>query len=239
MFRRLFITVFFLFPFKLPSQQEIPFQVGETLFYDVSYNLFIAGQAKLQVAGIDSVEGSPAYHIIFTVKSNPLLDRLYKIRDRIDTWLDPKELFTLKYKKKIREQYWRKEFSAAANYDDSVVVTSDTTLVLNGPLRDPYSLFYYLRTIPLSAGDEIPITTFDDNHFTDLKLMVQHKDKIHVPAGQFDCVVVEPVKEKGSKFKSKGDMTLWFSDDERKIPVKIKLKAKFGSMILKLRKKVP
>lgn len=231
------ITLLLLFYFlqALIAQSHPPFQVGEVLHYDASINLIIAGKAKLEISSIDTILGSPTYHIIFSVKSNPLLDRLYKIRDKVETWIDFDGYFTRKFKKKIREGGFRKEFSAIINYKDSLITTSDNEFFLADTIRDPYSLFYYLRTIPLELGDVHPLTTFDDNKFTSLNFSVLHKEIINVPAGRYECFVAEPYRESGSLFKSKGDMTIWFSDDDQRLPVKIILKAKFGSMVLKLK----
>lgn len=229
-FLLLFCILQGLFP-----QSKPPFQLGEVLHYDASINLIIAGKAKLEVSSIDTILGFPAYHIIFSVKSNPLLDRLYKVRDKVETWIDLEHHFTRKFKKKIREGGFRKEFSAIVNYEDSLITTTDMEFPLTSTVRDPYSLFYYLRTIPLTVGNIYPFTTFDDNKFTDIKFTVRYKKNVRVPAGLYNCLVVKPFRESGSLFKSKGNMTIWFSDDEHRLPVKIILKTKFGSMVLKLK----
>jgi len=48
--------------------------------------------------------------------------------------------------------------------------------------------------------------------------------------------VVRPFREGKNLFKNQGDMQIWISDDERRLPVKIQIKMKFGSMTLLLKK---
>ena len=120
--------------------------------------------------------------------------------------------------------------------EDSLITTEEGKFPLTQKIRDPYSMIYYLRTVPLKVGDLFSFTTFDNNKFMDFKIIVHHKEKIKVPAGKFNCFVIEPFQEGKSLLKSKGDMTIWLSDDKRKLPVRIESNASFGTMILKLKK---
>lgn len=224
-----------LFPFSLMGQQAVPFSVGETLHYDSNLNFIPAGTAILQVVATESLDDTSVYHILFTARTNSIVDRIYRIRDRVDTWIDVNGLFTRKFSKQIREGKYRNSFSATINYEDSVVVSERDSFKISHELRDPYSLFYYLRTIPLEVGDSLSFLTFDNNEFVDIHLTVHRRETITVGAGQFDCLVVEPFREGRSLFKYRGDMTIWLSDDQYRLPVKILSKLEFGSMMLKLK----
>ena len=66
------------------------------------------------------------------------------------------------------------------------------------------------------------------------------QERIKVPAGKFNCIKVVPYSNNGEDiFKENGYMTAWFSDDEKRVPVKIELKTNIGNMILKLKKIIP
>ncbi|MEE9167979.1 MAG: DUF3108 domain-containing protein [Candidatus Neomarinimicrobiota bacterium] len=229
------LTALFI-PLTLPGQGTLPFQVGETLHYDSNLNFVRAGTAKLQVLALESVDDVPAYHILFTMSTNSILDHIFKIRDRVETWIDAEDLYTLRFNKQVREGRHRYRFSANMNYEDSVVTTGDESFKFDHELRDPYSLLYYLRTLPLKVGDEFSFVTFDNNQFMDIHLTVHRKERIDVRAGEFDCFVVEPFREGRPLLKNKADMTIWLSDDHLRLPVKVVSKAVFGSIILKLRK---
>lgn len=217
------------------AQETHPFRVGEVLRYDASINFLRAGSAVLEVSSQESLQDAQVFHIIFSLTSNRFLDRLYRVRDQVETWIDVDGLFTRKYKKKLREKNYSKDFLAQMGYEDSVVVSGKKSFPLTQELRDPYSLFYYLRTLPLQVGDLLSFTTFDNNRFTDFQVTVHRTESVRVPAGRFDCIVIEPFRKGRALLKNQGDMIIWFSDDEKRLPVKVVSKAKFGSVILRLR----
>jgi hypothetical protein len=56
------------------------------------------------------------------------------------------------------------------------------------------------------------------------------------PLGTFSCKVIRPFSDGKNLFKNAGDMQIWISDDKKRLPVKIQIKMKFGSMMLLLKK---
>lgn len=222
-------------PLTLGAQGSLPFKVGETLHYESRFNLIPTGSAQLQVSGLESMNGDSVYHIEFRVWTNPVLDRVFKIRDRIETWIDAGGLFTRKFSKKVREGKYRKEFQATIDYQDSVVTSGTQSFKIDRELRDPYSLLYYLRTLPLKVGDLLAFTTFDNGEFIDFQVTVHRQEMVRVPAGVFRCLVIEPYREGTHLLKNEGDMTIWLTDDEKRLPVKIVSRARFGSIAFRLK----
>ncbi|MEE9189840.1 MAG: DUF3108 domain-containing protein [Candidatus Neomarinimicrobiota bacterium] len=219
------------------NAQAVPaqLQVGEKLQYNAQFNIFPAGKATLSVIGVEEVNGAPAYHVQFSAKTGSFADRLYKVRDQIDTWLDLNNLITHRQVKSIREGDYRKQLTSNIFYTDGIAITNNDTIEISRDVRDPYSLFYYLRTIPLQVGDTFEFTAFDRNKLTDFQIKVDKKENVVVPAGTFTCLVIKPYRDGQTLFKNQGDMKIWFSDDAKKIPVKIQIKLKFGSMLLQLK----
>ncbi len=232
----LLVTVHLLITAAL-NAQALPVQlhVGEELHYTARFNIIPAGKATLNIIGVEEVNGVPAYHVQFNAKTGRLADRIYKIRDQIDTWLDLNNLITHRQVKSIREGNYRKQLTSNIFYTDGIAITNNDTIEISRHVRDPYSLFYYLRTLPLRLGDTFEFTAFDRNKLTDFQLKVAKKETVLVPAGTFTCLVIKPYREGQTLFKNQGDMKIWFSDDAKKIPVQIQIKLKFGSMLLQLK----
>ena len=221
---------------SLLQADKHPFTVGETLKYDLKVNVIKAGHAKLQVIGEEIVDENQTYHIKYTVKSNRYVDRLFYVRDQVDSWLDKNGLFTRKFMKNIREGSYRYKLEAKMNYIDSTLTSEDEVFQIDSEIRDPFSLFYYLRSIPLKVGQKLSFKTFDNGQFVDFHIIVHRKENVRVPAGRFRCQVIEPYRKGKTLFKQKGDMRIWLTDDERRLPVKIETKATFGSMTMLLKK---
>jgi hypothetical protein len=57
---------------------------------------------------------------------------------------------------------------------------------------------------------------------------------VKVPAGEFYCVVVEPILQTPGIFEQKGSLTVWLTDDEKKMPVLMKSKVVVGSIVTEL-----
>ncbi len=56
-----------------------------------------------------------------------------------------------------------------------------------------------------------------------------------MPSGTFECLVIEPYLKFEGLFKHQGQMHIWVTDDERKVPVLIKSKIVIGSIDVVLR----
>ncbi len=211
-----------------------PLRSDETLTYNAKFKVIPAGTASLTQVGMAQVNNENTIHVEFIAKTGTVADRLFKIRDRIDTWLRIDDLTTVKQVKKIREGSYKKNRSMTIDKALNAIITESDTVAINGEIRDTYSLLYYLRTIPHVIGDTLSFTTFNDGKYTSFKGSFHRKETIYVPAGKFVCNVFKPFRVGKSLFKNEGDMIIWFSENNHHMPVQIQIKLKFGSMILKL-----
>jgi hypothetical protein len=97
-------------------------------------------------------------------------------------------------------------------------------------------MFYYLRTIPLKEKEIMSFTSFEGKKIVHYNLQMTGKEIINSPVGTFVCKVIRPFRKGKKLFKNQGDMQIWISDDAKRLPVKIQIKMKFGSMTLLLKK---
>lgn len=230
------IIVCILLPVSSLTAQTRVLNVGEKLVYSASFNYIPAGIAELTVEGIDTLFDREALHVRYSAKSGKVVDRLFKIRDQIDTWLDLETLVTYRQIKDISEGLYTYNSDTWMNYADSIAVSGNDTTRLASHVRDPYSLFYYLRTLELPEDTIMTFTTFDRKKLTTFKMKVGKTTTLSVPAGNFECFHVKPYHKSRDLFKNKGEMDLWFSRDERRLPVQILVRLKYGSLFLKLQR---
>ena len=217
------------------GQSAWPFQIGERLTYDVSFTGITAGQASLEVVNDTVVNNNHQLHIRFNARTTFPVSSIYTINDQVDTWLDSKYLYTKKLTKNIREGNYKNDSYTIIDYDQSIAITNGDTVIIDQFLRDPYSLFYFLRTIPLIIDETIDFTAFDGKKITPFQVITKTKETINTMAGTFPCLVVKPFREGTTLLKNKGDMMIWFSDDKIRLPIQIRIKLKYGSMLLKLK----
>ncbi len=215
------------------SQQ--PFVSGEKLVYSAGFRFFSAGTATLEILA-DTLNGIPSYRVISRTRTDGLLDRFYQVRDEINVWLDYNEFNLLKMEKKIHEGRYRKNFTAVVDPLTQVVDTGKKQFKLPGNVVDPTSAIYYMRTKPLNIGDKYSFYSFDNGKVKEILVTVTRTGTVSVPAGIFRCVLVSPSSADGSQLlKNEGQMKIWFSTDDRKLPVKIEQKTSLGTMILELK----
>ena len=215
--------------------EKMPFNIGEKLIYDVSFAGIKAGKAFLEVLNDNNNNNSNEIHIRFIAKTSFPFSSIYSIDDQIDTWLDSKDLFSKKILKNINQGSYSKKSKTIIDHEKFISVTNNDTTNIEGYVYDPYSLFYVLRTKPLIIGETIKVNTFGGKKITPIQIITKSEEIINTIHGSFNCLVVKPFRKGSTLLKNKGDMIIWFSNDKKKIPVQIKIKLQYGSMLLKIK----
>ena len=212
-----------------------PFNINEKLEFSVNFNSINVGKAELNVNSLELINNKQTYLVSFLANTEGLADRLFKIRDSIELWIDEKEFYTHKVNKIINEGLYKKKTKITFNYDDSIAVINENEKI-KLPFRswDPFSMFYYLRTIQLMNENILAFDYFNGKKKINYKLIVSGKEEIKSKIGSFNCYIVKPFHQGKSLLKNEGDMKIWISDSEKRLPIKIQIKMKFGSMKLDL-----
>ena len=86
-----------------------------------------------------------------------------------------------------------------------------------------------------SFASHTSASPFSENNPFDL-ITVLRKERIKVPAGEFDAFVVKPVIKSNGLFSEKGDAEVWLADDRVHTLLKLKSKLPLGTLYLELRK---
>ena len=217
-----------------PPRPALPFGVGELLEYDIRV-AFARGNAKLEILSEDTVRGRPALHAQFTVRGGIIG---FRVNDKYDTWVDLANISTLRYHEDVHsgsyERRRRYEFYPERRL---YIEGADTVETVDRPV-DQASVFYLLRTLDLRVGLD---TSFNNYFMVDrnpIRIIVLGRERIKVPAGEFDAVVVRPIIKAKGIFAEGGDARVWISDDDRRIVLQIKAKIPnlpFGGLNLYLK----
>ncbi len=215
------------------------FKEGEKLTFDVKYGFVTAGIATMHVQKIKRISGRNAYLISFDVNTVPSFDWVYKVRDHYETYLDVEGLFPWRFEQHIREGSFSRDFSAYFDHRKKKAKTSKGEFDIPVYVNDILSAFYIARTFDytdMKENDLIPMKNFYKDKVYDLNIKYLGKDRITVDAGTFDCIVVEPLVQEGGLFKSDGSIVIWLTDDNLRVPVKVKTKVVVGSIDAELTK---
>jgi hypothetical protein len=98
------------------------------------------------------------------------------------------------------------------------------------------SFLFYARTLPLHVGDVDTIPRYFKPG-RDVILRVLRKERITVPAGTFETIVVQPtITNAGGLFGQGGQAEVYFSDDSARTLIMLRSKVPVvGSLSLHLK----
>lgn len=219
---------------------SIPFAPGEKLEFVLRWENVPAGTATLEVMPLTTVDDQRAYHFVMTVRSNRVIDWIYKVRDRIDAFADVKMTRSLYYHKNQQEGRHRRNevvvfdwASRQARYTN--FGQKRDPIPLEEGSFDPLSAFYFTRTADLEEGLQINRPVTDGKKNVIGRLSVIARETITLQDGQsYETFRVEPeMQHIGGVFKESpgARIELWVTADARRIPVRIRSKVIIGHFI--------
>lgn len=212
------------------------FGVGERLEFDIKYGFIHAGHAVLQVRKIVDCGGHPTYHIVSTARTNKFFSFFFKVDDRVESFVDIRGIFSHRFEKHLREGSFKAD--RVTNFDaiNHLAITGKDSIPTYPFVQDMLSAFYYARTQKIQAGVPLYIDNHTDRKNYPIEVKVHRKERVRVKAGSFDCLLLEPVLSSSTIFENKGKLFIWVTDDEYKMPVKMKSKVVIGSFTAELKK---
>lgn len=223
------------------ASKALPFRQGERLVYRALWGFIPAGEAVIEVLPDAGVEGVRAHHFAMTTTTNSRVDLFYKIRERQDSYADTAMTRTLQYRKKSTGDHprdvivtydWKNRTATYASFGNA----EKPVEILPGSF-DPLAIFFVIRTHRLEPGDvhEIPVT--DGKKCIVVKATVGSRETVTIDGTVYDTIPVVPDMERlQGVVPRKGDPSLkiWFTADERQVPVKIQSKVAVGSFVFEL-----
>jgi hypothetical protein len=221
-----------LVPLPAPGDLIRTFGPGEELTYAVKFGPVRAGTAQLKVVGIEWANGARCYRLRSTVKTSAFFASFFPVNDLTESWLDVDKMVSRRFVRMIEEGKYRKREAVqidVARHLGYYYPKRDTVEVAAGA-QDVLSILYFARGLDLDVGQGVIIPSHVDKKNAAVELRVLKREQVTVPAGTFTCGVVEPLLKTAGLFKQEGRLTLWVSDDEKRIPVIMKSKVKVGSI---------
>lgn len=213
------------------SIRSAPFYPGESMEYAVGYGRLPAGSLEIGIEELDTLDGRPAYHIVFQAASNQAISYIYDINSREESWFDAREFYSLRYRRESTENDKTRTKEYVFDQQRQVRIEPDGDISPASPRAvDQVAMFYYVRLLPLEPGSKFVLRNQADPDDNPLTVEVLKRERVKVPAGTFDAYVLDlDVKTDGGLFKKGGENRIWVTTDSRHVPVKISSKVGIGS----------
>ncbi|MFQ5345316.1 MAG: DUF3108 domain-containing protein [Mariprofundus sp.] len=219
-----------------PKTDCMPY-IGEHMSFNVDWEFINAGSATM-----DIVPMAHGWRVKTFARTNKVLDIFKKVRDHItaegicmhgkmQSTLFDANLQERKYMAQKRTEFlWRKNKVRYTQHD-----VAEYFDVKAGHLS-VIDAFLAVRKLKLVAGKTVSIPIFDSRKKYEIQVNIMAKKAIlKAPWGEkIRCIVVKPKLKTEGIFASKGEMTLWMTDDQRHIPIKMMAKIKFGHIFARL-----
>jgi len=231
----------------LPKWQTLPeikapWMKGERLEYELSWGFITAGYATIEVKPRNDGKSE-----IFTyATANKTVNKFYPVHDTVYTLVRNKGLMTDVFRKSLHEGTFHNKSLIRFNRDGKKAVLSDTvfkdpvkhyvkrsadtSVTIEGLEHSIMSAFYLVRTLPLKEGTTSRLSAVSGKKRYELKVITHKREKIKTDLGEFNTVKVEPVLDGDGIFNSSGRIFIWFTDDEKRIPVLMQCEIKLGSI---------
>lgn len=209
----------------------------EVLSFDVYWMGLYVGRATLEAQN-----ESDNIIIISKVNSAPIISSIYKVDDFAQSRIVKGK--PVHFKIKQHEGRYRSNKETVFDTKNNKVIyfnhlkgeKYEHQIPDNQEFWDIISGFYYFRTFPLDIGKSISINIFDSNKFYSAEVKVIGKEKIKILDNwASDTFIIKPILLSEGLFKRKGDIKIWLTDDENKIPVKVETSISIGKIVAKIR----
>ena len=206
------------------------------------YNVYLEvlnlklGEASLSVKDPGTIDGINVYHLNFNVRTTRLGDSIYKIRNKIDVWVNQETLNVVKQNKNIRELR-KKKNSETIIKNKEKGITNGKEFMVKDNIFDPYSLILILSEFDIPNGQSKEFNIVDAGKSRVIEIKNLGTQIIKTPYGNKQGYTLSPVKNGQPVLKNKGDMEVsYVSIDDTLVPAKILIKLGSGVIELRLKK---
>lgn len=221
------------------SKKEDAYDVGEWFKFRIHYGIVNAGYATLEVKDA-TVNSKKSFHVIGKGYTTGMSRFFFKVDDLYESYIDKETGNPHQFVRKINEGGYTKNQEGFFNQITNRILVKDykhkeeKTLIIPKNTQDILSAFYYLRNYSsidkLKVGESIAIDMFFDDETTKFKLKFIGREDITTKFGDVSAMIFRPLVQSGRVFKEQESLTVWVSDDDNKLPLRIKASLAVGSI---------
>jgi hypothetical protein len=215
-------------PARVAGPVRVPFEVGERLTYGLKLAAFSAGTSTMAVDSITHIRGTAAYHTIFDLKGHVLFKHF---DNHCESWVDTAKVVSLHLIEtangttKVYDFFGNRKVYARDGGEFPSVAE---------PL-DECAFLFFLRTIPLEVGKTYSFNQYYHAEKNPIVITVEKRERITVPAGDFDAVLIHPVIKSNGLFSEAGQADVWIATEGSRPILRLRTKVSLGTLTLELK----
>lgn len=223
---------------QVEKTDQVAFQAGEQITYKLKYGIFTAAEAKIRVENSPTkFDGKSALHIIADAKTAGTFDVFFKVRNKYETFIDPKTLMPYYYAEDRKEGSYRHSDKVTFDHNTKKITAAKGAYPFSGDVFDFLSAYYYARNIDVSnlkIGQTLELRYFLEDGIHAMTITFVGREKVKCGLGTFNCLKFNPTIIPGRIFRKNSKLYLWITDDNNRIPVKAHVELVVGSLVMDL-----
>ena len=237
--KKLLLLLLLAITVSFDSQDPSSFDSGEWFKFRIHYGFVNAGFATLEVKDA-LINQKSVYHVVGKGYTTGLSRFFFKVDDLYESYFDKVTGYPYQFVRKINEGGYTKDQEGFFNQTTNKILVKDyknkneKSFSFPKGTQDIVSTFYYLRNFPtidkLKVGESVAIDMFFDDETTKFKLKFLGREDITTKFGVISAMIFRPLVQSGRVFKEKESLTVWISNDENKIPLRIKAELAVGAI---------
>ena len=111
--------------------------------------------------------------------------------------------------------------------------TKHAEAAVSGCLTDLLTGVFYASSQPMALGQNFVIPVVDALRTVLVTMKVEGREEIKTPLGTFKTLRVQPTADAGV-VKNRGNIWIWYTDDERHLPVQMRARLFWGTITFRL-----
>jgi len=237
--KKIILLLLFVTTVSFDSQKGDAYDVGEWFKFRIHYGFINAGYATMEVKDA-SMNGKKVFHVVGKGYTTGMSRFFFKVDDLYESYIDKETRNPYQFVRKIDEGGYTKNQEGFFNQSENKILVKDyknkteKTLDIPKNTQDIMSSFYYLRNYPnidkIKPGEFVAIDMFFDDETTKFKLKFLGREDITTKFGVISTMIFRPLVQSGRVFKEQESLTVWVSDDDNKLPIRIKASLAVGSI---------
>lgn len=239
--RKKYLILALLVSFSAVAQQDDgAFKPGEWLKFRLHYGFLNASYATLHLKEA-KIDNKPVYHVVGHGKTTGFASIFFKVDDTYESYFDKEDGKPYRFVRDIYEGGYTRNTEINFYHDKDLAVLHDKKnnkkrkFTVNGQIQDMLSGFYYLRNHydpeDLEVGKSIELKMlFDDDGVFPFRLKYLGKDTLKTKFGKVECLKFRPYVQSGRVFKEQASLTMWVSNDDNRIPIRMKADLAVGAI---------
>jgi hypothetical protein len=223
-------------PPLLSPAATFSFPPKQTLTYAVDWRVFPAGTATFHLEQVGTMQ-----HVVATGESIGAVNLLFRVNDRFESYFNRTTGCSVSFAKQLQEG--RRRVTTMLRFLPGKQVLEEKNLVTGtskqqeAPIppcvTDLMSAIFYGGSQPLQPGGSFHMPVADAMRVVDVTMKAEAREKVVTTAGTFQTIRVQPLADAGV-VKNRGNIWIWYTDDERRMPVQMRARLFWGTITMRL-----